>query len=200
VIVIKDLVQGSPEWLLEKIGKPSASRISEIITSDGSRSKTRTSYMYELAAEIVTGKREESYKNKNMETGNEREEESRVLFEMVTGKTVEKVGVVYKDENKLFLCSPDGIIDGKEGLELKNVIPSTQVKYLLDGKLPTSYFGQCQMSLFITGFKAWNFCSYVPSMRPLIVPVTPDLTYQEALGIELPLFCSELQQIVAKIR
>jgi hypothetical protein len=199
-MIIVNLTQGTEEWFKEKLGKPSASNASKIITNDGKPSKQRIGYLYELAGEILTGKREEGYKNGNMELGNIREDESRKFYELTHNVEVAQVGVIYKDEQKRFLCSPDGLVDDNYGLELKNVLPKTQVKYLLDNELPSEYFGQVQMSLYITGFKFWQFISYVPLMNPLLIKVELDKVYQKALAVELELFCNELETIVKKLR
>jgi len=197
---IINCVQGSEEWFQEKLGKPSASNVSKIITNDGKPSKQRIGYLHELAAEIVTGQREEGYKNANMLMGNEREDESRKLYELLHDVEVKQVGVIYKDKDKKFLCSPDGIINNEYGLELKNVLPKTQVKYLLSGELPSEYFGQVQSSLYVTGFKFWDFVSYSPGLKPLIVRVQRDEKFITALKIELALFCEKLEEITKKIR
>jgi hypothetical protein len=200
-MLIVNLEQGSEAWFKEKLGKPSASNISKIITNTGKPSTQRLGYLYELAGQILTGKQEEGYKNANIELGNEREGESRNYFELTHNAEITQVGVIYKDEQKKFLCSPDGIELSQEyGLELKNVLPKTQVQYLLDNSLPSNYFGQCQMSLYITGFKYWQFLSYVPLMNPLLIRVEPDKVYQEILGNELNKFCMELEETVKKIK
>lgn len=199
-MLIINCEQGSEQWFKEKLGKPSASNISKIITNSGKPSTQRTGYLYTLAGEILTGRQEEGYKNANMELGNERESESRSYYELTHNVEVTQVGVIYKDEQKKFLCSPDGIIGNDYGLELKNVLPKTQVEYLLDNCIPGNYFGQCQMSLYITGFKFWQFLSYVPGMRPLLIKVEPDKVYQKALAVELELFTEALEELVNKIK
>lgn len=200
-MIIVNLEQGSEQWFQEKIGKPSASNISKIITNDGKQSKQREGYLYELVAQRLTGSYEEIYKNSAMEQGNEREQESRNYLELVLDKTIKKVGVIYKDDKKLFLCSPDGLeVEETFGAELKNPLGKTQVKYLLDGELPSEYFGQVQMSLFITGLPYWMFLSYVPAMKPLLLKIEPDEAYQKALARELPLFCEELDNLTNKLK
>ncbi len=199
MIILRDLQQNTEAWFAEKIGKPSASNASKILTNDGKPSKQREGYLYELAAEVLTRKQENGYKNSAMEQGQEREDESRKMFELMHNIEIEKVGVVYKDEKKRFLCSPDGMTK-TFGLELKNPLGKTQVKYLLDGGLPSEYFGQVQFSLYVTGFKNWYFMSYVPSMKPLIIEVKPDMAYQKALAVELELFCNELDELTEQIR
>jgi hypothetical protein len=200
-MIIVELEQGSESWFKEKLGKPSASNINKILTNEGKPSKQREGYLYELAAQIITGKYEEIYKNPAMEQGNEREQESRNYLEVVLGVNIKKTGVIYKDEKKLFLCSPDGIAENESfGAELKNPLGKTQVKYLLDGTLPSEYFGQVQMSLYVTGLPYWWFLSYVPLMNPLMIKVEPDKAYQKALAVELESFCSDLNQTVIKLR
>lgn len=201
MIIIDNIQQGTPEWLAEKLGKPSASNIDKIITNDGKLSKQREGYLYELAGEVITGRQENSFKSAAMEQGTERENESRNFFEFISGTTIKQVGVIYKDERKLFLCSPDGILeDKKEGLELKNPLAKTQIKYLLEGKLPSEYYGQIQMSLYVTGYNYWNFVSYVPGMKPLILRVTRDEKFIKALKVELEIFTQELNKLVEKIK
>lgn len=198
--IIIDCEQNSEQWWAEKLGKPSASNASKIITNEGKPSKSRVNYMYELAGELTIGKREESYRNDNILTGNEREAESRQFYEMINDVKVEQVGVVYKNNKKEFLCSPDGLINRKYGLELKNVIPKTQVKYLLENKLPSEYFAQIQFSLYVTEFEFWDFMSYCPGLKPLIIRVQRDEKFIKALGIELKKFCRELKEVIKKIR
>lgn len=204
MIIIKDLIQGSPEWFAAKIGTPSASNASCIITNDGKPSKQREGYMFTLSAERITNKQENGYKNAAMEAGQEREDESRNMFNLIHNVEVEKVGVIYKDEKKRFLCSPDGLVYKGEkpiyGVELKNPLGKTQVKYLLDGGLPSEYFGQVQFSLYVTGLPKWYFMSFVPAMKPLIIEVKPDEKYQKALEAEITKFCDELDEVTEKLR
>ncbi len=198
-----DCEQNSDQWWTEKLGKPSASKAFMLMANIGKpdkQRKLRNGYLYELAAEVVTKKRVDGYQNDNMLIGNEREAESRMLYEMIYGVEVEQVGVVYKDVKKEFLCSPDGIVNNEYGLELKNVLPKTQVKYLLENVVPSEYIAQIQFSLYVTGFKFWEFMSYSPGLRPLIIRVTRDEKFLTALEAELKVFCRELKEVVKKVK
>ncbi|HEB13625.1 MAG TPA: exonuclease [candidate division CPR3 bacterium] len=200
---IVDCEQNSEQWWAEKLGKPSASKASVLMANIGKpdkQRKLRNGYLYELVGEIITQQRVDGYQNINMLVGKERETESRMFYEMVYGVKVEQVGVVYKDEKKECLCSPDGLINREYGLEMKNVLPKTQVKYLLENKVPSEYLPQIQFSLYVTGFKFWDFFSYSPGLRPLIIRVTRDKKFIEALEAELKAFCKELKEVVRKIR
>jgi len=199
-MIIINCKQNSDQWIQEKLGKPSASNASKIITNSGKKSQQQDGYLYELAAETITREREDGPKDKNMIMGKEREDESRNLYELIKNVRVKQVGVVYKDKHKKFLCSPDGIIKKKYGLELKNVLPKTQVKYLINKKLPSEYFGQIQFSLYVTGFKSWEFFSYCPGLKHFVIRVKRDERFIKALKGKLEIFCKDLEKIIRKIK
>ena len=194
--------QNTDAWFTEKLGKISASNADKIMTDDFKPSKQREGYLYELAAERITGQRDPlAYKGSGyMEQGNERQEESRKLYELMYDCEVTPGGVCYPDDKKQFLCSPDGIIVDSNGLEMKNPAPKTQVKYLLKGELPTEYKPQIQMSLLVTGFEFWMFMSYSPGLDPLVIKVVRDEKYIGALRGELMTACQELEAIIQKVK
>jgi putative phage-type endonuclease len=199
MIILTD-AQGTPEWMAARIGKPTASNFDKIVTMDGKPSKQRQKYMYQLAAERLTGQKEESFQSAAMQRGIEMEEEARSIYEILTGNTVEQVGLCHRDEKCLYGASPDGLV-GEDGLvEIKCPTSAVHVSYLLNGELPSDYFHQVQGQLFITGRKWVDFFSYYPGIAPLIVRVEPDAKFAAALEKELNAFCEELDTITEKLR
>ena len=199
--IIRGIDQGSEEWHSLRIGSVGASSLSKIITSTGKRSTQRQTYLYTLAGEILTGKKAESYSNGHMANGIEREPQTRMEFQLETMKEVEEVALIFPAGRPGWHCSPDGCIVGEEaGLELKSVIPSTQVKYLDKGKLPTEYILQLQMSLFVTGWETWWFCSHSPGLKPLILEVNRDEALIKIIEKELGIFVHELNELVKKLK
>lgn len=198
--MILDIPQYSDEWWFEKLGKPSASKMDRIITPSGKPSKQAESYLHELCAERLSGLSANTYQSANMEEGLRREAESRQLFEFIHDVQVEEVGMVFYDETKRFLASPDGIVNREYGLELKNVLPKTQVSYLLKGGLPSDYFVQVQTSLFISGFYKWAFFSYSPGLPPLDLIVPRDNVFIAKLKRLLDDFCDELDAVTDRLR
>lgn len=198
-IIITDFEQNSPEWYRARLGSVGASSVDKIITSKGEPSKQRTDYLYQLAGEILTGRAEETYQSQAMINGHEREAASRVLFEMIYGIEVKQCALVYKDERKLFHCSPDGLVWDNEPLELKNPMMKTQIKYLLSGNLPPEYFIQTQMQLYVCEKERGYFMSCYDGLRPLIVPVYRDEAFLAKLEHELETFVCELAEIVEKL-
>ncbi len=198
-VIIDSFPQRSELWFAARVGNPGASSVSKIITSTGQISKQREEYLYQLAGEVLTGKGEEGYQSQAMIQGGEREDAARALFELINDVEVKQVGLVYKDEFRLFHVSPDGL-PGDDVLEIKCPMLKTHVRYLLDGKLPTDYFGQVQMSLYVTEREKCFFMSYYEGMPPFILEVRRDEVYIAKLETALYEFCADLQKMVARLR
>jgi len=182
-----------------RAGLPTASKFSEIVTGKGEPSKSRQKYMYQLAGEKITGAKEESFQSAAMSRGIEMEAQARQLFEMVHDVTVEEVGLCLEEEGK-WGCSPDGLIGEDGGVEIKCPSLSVHVEYLLNGKIPCTYYQQVQGSMFVTGRKYWWFMSYYPGMKPLMIKAKPDEKFHAALEVELTKFVVELDEIVKKLQ
>ena len=198
-IIIDSFDQKSPEWMAARAGNPGASSISKIITNSGEISKQRTEYLYQLAGEKITGKCEEGFQSQAMINGTEREAAARALFEMIYGVEVRQAALIYKDEFKLFHCSPDGLVGDNAILELKNPMLKTHVKYLIEGKLPADYFGQCMMSLYVTERELCYFMSAYEGMPPFILEVRRDERYIALLAKALDDFAADLIKTVRKL-
>jgi len=199
-VIISDVIQGTDAWLSERAGRPTSSNFSRILTATGKRSTQRNAYLYKLAGERVTGNTEDGYKGASMQRGNELEPSARQFYQMKTGSKVDEVGLCFPDEDKKYSCSPDGIIlEDKKGLEIKCPELSAATEYLYKGKLPTKYVVQVQGSMLVTGYEAWDFMSYYPGMRPLMLQVEPDIKFQATLKDAVLEFCHELEEIVNQI-
>jgi len=193
--------QGSDEWFQYRVGSVGASSLNRIITSTGKRSSSRKGYMYQLAGEIISGVKAESYSNQNMQDGVDNESLARKAFEEETGKVVMEVGLCIPDDSPGWHCSPDGLlITEKAGLEVKYPIAATQVKRLDKQVLPTEYKLQCQMSLLVTGYPLWYFCSYREGFEPFIIEVQRDEEFIKVIQKELGLFVKELKDLVDRVQ
>jgi len=209
-MIIIDCKQRSPEWFSVKAGVPSAGSCDQIVTENGEPSKSRQGYMDKLADEAIRGHVDEGYKSRPMEAGTERETESRIVFELDYSVQVQQVGFIF-DDSRTAGCSPDGIFDGgilenfngkKCGLELKNPLGKTHVKYLRENKLPTGvgYIQQIQMCLLVTGFEGWMFRSYCPGHKSFDFLVPRDEKFISKLKAELEVFCLELAKLIKKLK
>jgi len=199
MIIRDDIIQGESEWFALKAGVPGASSFDKILTPTGKASTQRKQYLYQLAGETITGLKMETYQSEAMKRGIELEHEARELFEMIYDTDVKQVGVCYKDEQKKYLCSPDGLMSDT-GLEIKSPLIHTHVEYLLNNKLPTKYISQVQGSMLVTGFESWFFMSNYPGLKPLIIEVKRDEAYIAELESELDKFCLDLVVVVKKLK
>jgi len=168
--------QGTDEWLASRLGIPSASMYAKIITTQGKWSTQADSYINQLVAEKLTGETTPFYQNEHMIRGTELEPDARQLYEFITGSEVQQVGFCLHDTLEAG-ASPDGLIGEDGGLEIKCPAPATHVEYLRGDKLPSKYKQQVMGCLWITGREWWDFMSYHPNMKPLIVRVERDEDY-----------------------
>ena len=168
--------------------------------------KTRAAYLRRVVCERLTGKPMETYATgswaKNLERGKEQEPYARMAYESVTGSLVEEVGFL-KHATIMAGCSPDGLIGDDGGAEIKSVIPTVQLETIEAGGYPSEHKAQIQGSLWLTGRKWWDFCSYSHDMpehlKAYIFRVTPDAAYIVALEAEVRVFLSEVDAMVKRL-
>jgi hypothetical protein len=195
---IIDCEQGTPEWYAARLGIPTASAFSVILSSnkDAKEKKTRTEYMRKLAGEIITGEPMESYSNPHMERGKVMEDEARDLYAFMADVEPQRVGFIRSGNRG---CSPDSLIGEKGGLEIKTALPHIQIDRLLKAALPSEHKAQVQGNIWLCEREWWDFCSYSPKLPPLIVRVPRDDGYIANLAGSVDQFNSELAELVETI-
>ena len=180
MIILTD-EQGSPEWLASRLGRPSASMFSNLITTSGKPSSSAKKYIAEMVAERLTGRSKPFYTNDHMERGNFLEPEAREAYEFITDLEVVETGFILHDSEE-FGCSPDGLVANDGGLEIKCPSDGVHAGYLIDGKVPTKYYQQVQGCMWVTGRDWWDFMSYHPEMPHLLVRAHRNEKYIEAMA------------------
>ena len=190
--------QGTPEWFAARLGIPTASMFSCLLSGrkDAKDKKTRQTYMLKLAGENLTGEQEESYTNAHMERGKEMEAEARSLYAFMTDADPVQVGFL---KNHGAGASPDSLIGDDGGLEIKTALAHIQVDRLLNGTLPPEHRAQVQGNLWISGRQYWDFVSYCPKLPPLILTIPRDETYIANLAKAVEAFNEELEALVNSI-
>ena len=201
-MIVSNFEQGSQEWLDSRIGVVTASRFSDVMTIKQMK-PAKNAYIYELCAEIITGTHEEVFVTDAMQRGSDLEPEAREYYEFLKGKTVNEVGLI-TDDNGLYGCSPDGLIDDDGGLEIKCLGLKAHLECLDNGVVPDKHLAQIYGCLFVTGREYWDFMSYHPDTKELIVRVTKDddgyIKWSEAFKTVLNGFISRVDTIVDKIK
>jgi hypothetical protein len=127
----------------------------------------RQGYMAELVAQIATGLIPEQMSFKQCEWGHDHEDQARAFFELEHGVDVTVPAFIYRDKEKRFGISPDGLITGTRiGLELKCPFTSKVfVEFATCDKIKKEYIEQCQYSMWVTGYEAWYFANYDPRIK-----------------------------------
>lgn len=193
--------QGSPEWFAERCGLATASEFSSILAKG--QGKTRASYLRKIVAERLTGVPAEHFKNGYMDRGHEYEPLARAEYEYRREVTIETIGLIKHDHIDV-ACSPDGLVGNDGGVEIKSVIPTTQVETILGGCVPSEHKAQVQGNIWISGRKWWDFVSFCPEMPPelrlFVVRCEPDRKYIETLSEEVCRFNEEVVSTIELIR
>jgi len=189
---IIDAQQGTDEWLMARLGCPSGSGFSKLITSSGKESTSRAGYVNGLIAEKVTGQIPEGFDNYWMARGRELEPDAKAFFEFERGCTIQDVGFCKHDDYECGV-SPDGLLEDG-GLEIKCPADATHVKYFRAGVLPSEYKAQVQGCLWITKRKWWDFLSYHPSLPPLLIRVERDEDFIKELERIVIDVCKEIEK------
>jgi len=200
MIAVNDVEQLTPEWYALRAGCVTASCFDKLVTSKGAPSKQAQKYLYTLAGERIIGAKAEAYTNAAMERGIEIEDEARRMYRALYDAEVQQVGFVFKDDSRTVGCSPDGLIGAHGGLEIKCPILSTHVGYLIENKLPTDYVQQVQGSMYVTGSHWWDFLSYYPGLKPLLVRVPRDNAFIDKLDAAVTKAVMDLGLIISKIK
>jgi hypothetical protein len=193
--IFRDLEQGTPEWHQARAGIPTASAFKSLLAKG--EGKTRKTYMYKLAGEIITGEPTENYSNGYMERGHALEGDARSLYAFMTNEDPEQVGFI---RNGAKGCSPDSLIGANGMLEIKTQSPHLLIETLLADKFPSEHVAQCQGALWVAEREWIDLVIYYPGMPVFTKRATRDEAYIAELSKAVDIFNAELHELVAKIR
>ena len=201
-----DFEQGTPEWLAARAGKVTASRISDVLAKiKVGEAKTRRDYRYQIMAEILTGRPQESgFINDEMRWGTENEPYARSAYEVSNGLLVDKVGLVIHPTNDRAGASPDGLVGSDGMVEIKCPKTATHIGYLTDGVVPQQYVAQMQWQMACAE-RSWNdFCSYDPRLpehlQLFVCRLPRDGGMIRGMEAEVSIFLSEVDALVEKLK
>lgn len=157
--------QGTPEWMAERCGKVTASKIADVMaTIKSGEAAARANYRAELIAQRLTGTVEEAYTNAAMQHGTEHEPFARATYEIETGNSVDQIAFVDHPLIEMSGASPDGLI-GTDGLiEIKCPNTATHLDYLIKGTVPSKYQPQMLWQMACTGRQWCDFVSFDPRL------------------------------------
>lgn len=196
---MSEIVQGSPEWHKQRLGKVTASRVADVIAKTKSGySTSRDNYMAQLICERLTQTPTEGFTNSAMQWGTDTEPKAREAYEAETFTTVEQVAMIEHPSIPNTGASPDGLI-GNDGLiEIKCPNTATHLETLLNKKVPSKYITQMQWQMACTGRLWCDFVSFdprLPSHLQLFVKrVDRDNDFIKETETEIIMFLLEMEK------
>lgn len=196
-MIVHDMEQGTDEWFAVRRGLPTSSQFATIMANGrgGAPSKTRQTYMYKLAGELLTGDPMDNFTNHHMERGHEMEPDARRYYEFMEDVQVEQIGFI---TNFGAGCSPDGHV-GKDGMtEIKTKLPHLLLPILEADKFPEEHKAQCQGQLWVAEREWVDMICYWPKMPTLIKRAYRDEPYIKTISEAVAQFNDELNELVEK--
>jgi hypothetical protein len=200
-MIVETFEQGSGAWLRARLGIPTASMFSNIVTSTGLPCKGvgRANYMRDLCLERLTGRMLDHFVSPAMERGTMLEPQARAWYELQTGREVQEVGMVFNDA-RTCAGSPDGLCEDR-GIEIKCPEGRQMLSILIRGDMPPDYGSQVQGCMWLTGLKKWDFIGYTDDCLPSVIwTVEASDKWQDCADVEIPRFCAELDAMEAMLR
>ena len=206
--IIKGIEQGSPEWMVLRIGKIGGSRVADLLTEGrgGAESLTRKKYKNELIRERLTGKKLDTYKTPAMQRGIDLEPMARAWYEVKYNTFVDQVAIVLHPSINGGQCSPDGIVEATNSLiEIKIPNPENHLDNILTGgKQLEQYYDQVQWQLACMPEK--EFCdliSFDPELTGLegfVKRIYRDDEYIKTMEDKVILFLQEIETTVNNLK
>jgi putative phage-type endonuclease len=205
--------QRTEEWFQQRLGKVTASRISDVIAKTKTGvSTSRQNYLVQLVSERITGKKGDSFVNQAMLDGIERESAARELYMRTRGVSVTEVGFFDHPVIKNSGASPDGAVNAEEDgkyaglIEIKCPIETTHTNTLMSKSVPSKFIPQIQwqMASVSPNVKWCDFISYNPNfpdtMQLFVARVDRDDAYIAELEAEVLKFLDEVDQTILKLK
>jgi putative phage-type endonuclease len=204
--------QRSPDWYAQRLGKATASRISDVMakTKNGP-AELRKTYRRQLITERVYGVPAFNYVNGAMQWGIDHEAEALAAYAEDLERLDPLAGPVmpaeFVDHPEILWsgASPDGLV-GDDGLvEIKCPESATHVETILGAPISERHALQMQWQMACTG-RAW--CDYVsfdprapdPALRLHVRRVERDVSRILDLEVEVAAFLDEIAEAVERAR
>lgn len=200
------LDQGTDEWLQARLGKVTASRMSDVMAQGrgGQPSATRATYMGQLVAERLTGVPMEGFTSAAMEHGTDTEAQARAQYELRSGVDVEQVGFVLHPELDDAGASPDGMVGSNGLIEIKCPNTATHIKTLRGAKIDRKYMLQMQWQMLCTQRDWCDFVSFDPRLPDYCAMHIQRVTLDKELAADMEAavisFILELQNTELELR
>lgn len=201
---MSEIIQGSPEWHALRIGKVTASRVSDVVAKTKTGwGASRANYMAELIAERLTGEPADKFTNAAMAWGTEKEPDARAAYEFFRDAQVVEVAFIDHPAIGMTGASPDGLVGDHGLVEIKCPNTATHLDTLLTQTIPSKYVTQMLWQMACTGRQWCDFVSYDPrlpeAMSLFVKRVDRDDKLIASLEKDVAEFLAELDRKLAQL-
>lgn len=200
-----DVPQGTEAWKQQRLGRATASKISDIVarTKTG-RGASRANYAAQLIVERLTGIPQDSYTNAAMQWGTEQEPKARENYSMLNNVTVEECGFFIHPSIPQSGASPDGLIGADGLIEIKCPTTASHLDTLLGEPIEKKYLYQMQWQMACTKRKWCDFCSYDPrlpfELQMKVIRIQRDDILLEQLQKDVIEFLAEIDAKILQLQ
>ena len=189
--------QRTTEWLQERCGKVTASRIADVMAKTKSGyGQARINYMADIIAERLTNEPKPSFMTSAMQWGVDTEPQARAMYELQTGRDVVEVGFIKHPEIEWTGASPDGLIDDDGLIEIKCPNTATHISTLLECKIDKKYLLQMHWQMICTQRQWCDFVSFDPRLPPQMQLHVQRVTLDDELAKEVE---NEIKQFLSQV-
>lgn len=203
-MILHDVEQRSPEWHAMRLGIPTASEFSQLVTPTGKPSASLKTYAMSLAAELYIGRPVNMWSgNAWTERGREMEDQAVSLYEFAHDAETRLIGFVTNDEGTAG-CSPDAFVGDDGMLEIKCLKAEHHIAAIMHfkrtGACPADYVPQTQGQLMLCE-RAWcDLVFFSPELPLLSIRQTPQPEIMELLGKQIKALIAERDEVLATLR
>jgi hypothetical protein len=201
MIIYEDVEQGTNAWYSARLGIPTASNFSRIITpAKGELSRQARAYALYLATEILLNMPLQSTNNLEwVQRGRQMEPDAVKQYCRVHEQQVKPVGFITTDDGRIG-CSPDRLLVGvNAGLEVKCPSPQVHLGYLIDGP-GADYRCQVQGQMYVAELDFVDFYSFHPSMPEKYIRTHRDEDFIRKLAAALDQFNDMKDELLMRAR
>lgn len=179
-----NLIQGSDEWHMQRLGLLTASEMKLIITPKtlkvASDDKAKI-HLYEILAQRLNSFVEPQYISDSMLRGQSDEPLARDNYASKYGGVTE-VGFVTNDNHGFVIgYSPDWLVGDDGQAECKSRAQKHHTATIVTKEVPPEFMIQVQTGLIVTERKFCDYVSYCGGMHQIHIRVYPDEVMQKAI-------------------
>lgn len=197
MILLNDFQQGSAEWMMARLGIPTASQFERIITPTGKPSSQVDKYAHQLIAEQLLGAPLEDASSGFLERGTLLEARAVSYYELQLDAETVPVGFILRDDRRSG-ASPDRLVGDDGLLEIKVPAAHTHIGYLLDDK-GIGYRCQVQGQLWVSEREWCDTLSWHPTFPPALVRQHRDEAFIKLLAAGVAQFCDYVDELKLKL-